>query len=512
MNDITKFLPLNTESQDLPSSVTTRSGVKFDPRKDVWSYRDNTHTICLDFLSLKISTEVIFSIKKTLIWYAENRSANHLMNMFDRFQHFSNSIKIKNIVNANDLINYRAILSNNNEWYLGSLSGFLKKWQKLGYAGVSDDAISLLKQLRIKGNIKGKAVLTMDLKEGPFSSMEFEAIYEANQSAYETGEITLEEFVLVWIFIALAPRPVQIASLKVCDVEFIQSKDGNTLYFLNLPQAKKREQLGRSVFAKKSLISQVGEKLLQQSNEVRNNYSKLINEESLAPLFPAKRSRRNEPKGYEFHQTAKSIRISLKNVLDRLKIISERTGKQLHITPTRFRRTLGTNLAKEGYGELIIAEVLGHSDTQNAGVYVQATPQIVERIDKAVSMQLAPLAQAFSGMIIKNESEATRAKDPSSRICDPRFDNKMKPMGNCGEFGFCGELAPIACYTCRKFEPWLDGPHEKVLDHLISERERLLETTDERIASINDRTILAVAEVVRRCDEIKNQMSNNSNG
>ena len=76
----------------------------------------------------------------------------------------------------------------------------------------------------------------------------------------------------------------------------------------------------------------------------------------------------------------------------------------------------------------------------------------------------------------------------------------MKPMGNCGKHGFCGFLAPIACYTCVNFQPWLDGPHEAVLDYLIGERDRLAAQTDLRIASVNDRTILAVAEVVRLCE------------
>ena len=78
-------------------------------------------------------------------------------------------------------------------------------------------------------------------------------------------------------------------------------------------------------------------------------------------------------------------------------------------------------------------------------------------------------------------------------------------MCSCGKYGFCGSLAPIACYTCRSFQPWLDGPHEAVLNLLISERDRLL-GVDARIASINDRTILAVAEVVRRCAELRNDM------
>lgn len=154
----------------------------------------------------------------------------------------------------------------------------------------------------------------------------------------------------------------------------------------------------------------------------------------------------------------------------------------------------------EGHGELIIAELLDHTDTQNVGVYIEARPEIVERIDRAMAMHLAPMAQAFAGMIIEDESQATRVGDPSSRVCDPRFSPSMKPMGSCGKHGFCGFLAPIACYTCVNFQPWLDGPHDVVLDYLLAERDRLTMRTDLRIASVNDRTILAVAEVVRLCE------------
>ena len=84
----------------------------------------------------------------------------------------------------------------------------------------------------------------------------------------------------------------------------------------------------------------------------------------------------------------------------------------------------------------------------------------------------------------------------------------MKPMGSCGKHGFCGFLAPIACYTCVNFQPWLDGPHEAVLAFLIRERDRLAQQTDLRIASINDRTILAVAEVVRQCEARRKEMVN----
>lgn len=92
------------------------------------------------------------------------------------------------------------------------------------------------------------------------------------------------------------------------------------------------------------------------------------------------------------------------------------------------------------------------------------------------------MAQAFKGKLIEGVSQATRGADPSSLIRSPRFDPAYKPMGSCGEFGFCNLMAPLSCYTCSNFEPWLDGPHEKVLDFLLSERERLSGRGDARIA------------------------------
>jgi len=152
---------------------------------------------------------------------------------------------------------------------------------------------------------------------------------------------------------------------------------------------------------------------------------------------------------------------------------------------------------------LIIAELLDHTDDQNARVYTENVPEHVTAIDEAVARQLAPIAQAFSGVLVDRESDALRGSDPTSRI---RTDGGAG-VGTCGMYGFCGALAPIACYTCKSFQPWLDGPHQEVLDGLLAERDRIQEITrDESIAAINDRTVIAVAEVVRRCTEREKEL------
>lgn len=491
---------------ELPVLARTRSGVEFDPRVDRWTYRDDTTTVNLDFSKWPVTDKFIVSAKLSLLWYAEHLSPAHLSNMHERLGHYLRVVCNGRIdplgeITSAELINYRSTLTNTTSWYLGSLSGLLKKWHSLGYLGVTADAAALLKQLRNQGNQKGAAVLTHDPIHGPYTDIELQSLQSSLDRAYAAGEADIEGYLLAYLFMLLGQRPVQYAALKIRDVGVAYAKDGTALYTIRVPRAKQRNQLSRAEFKDRILIPQVGELLVQYSKELLKTFHGLLADPLDGPLFPARRRRGNEPDGFEYHRTTQTIADLLERTLRRLSVMSERTGQLLHITAMRFRRTVATRAAMEGHGELIIAELLDHTDTQNVGVYIEARPEIVERIDRAMAMYLAPMAQAFAGVIIDNESLATRSEDPSSRVCDPRFARSMKPMGSCGKHGFCGFLAPIACYTCVSFQPWLDGNHEAVLDYLIGERDRLAAQTDLRIASVNDRTILAVAEVVSLCNE-----------
>ena len=496
---------------DLPKQARTRSGVLFDPRAERWSYRDSSDNVSLNFTKFRLVTDsLMVASKLSLLWYAENMSEGYVGALYGRLEHFLRIVTAGrdeplNEITSQDLINYRSVLSKRNSWHLGSLSTFLRKWHQLGYPGVTDDAVALLKQLRIQGCLKGEAVLTMDPNHGPFTDIEVQSIQSGLEKTFSNGSISLENYILANLYMLLGQRSVQYAALKVCDVGVSRTRDGAPLYTLRIPRAKQRGHLTRTEFKDRVLIPQIGELLVEHANQVHSEYADRFADPAEAPLFPSRRSSGNEPAGFKFHRTPGALSESLERTVNKLNVVSERTGQPINITATRFRRTVGTRAATEGHGELIIAELLDHSDTQNVGVYVEAVPGIVERIDRALAMQLAPLAQAFAGVLIEDESQATRASDPTSRICDPRFDASMKPMGNCGKYGFCGSLAPISCYTCSNFQPWLNGPHEAVLSALLSERERLLTSSDMRIASINDRTILAVAEVVRRCEEVRTE-------
>ncbi|WP_018973893.1 site-specific integrase [Rudaea cellulosilytica] len=514
---------MNFDRRELTTIVECASldGHKFDPHSDIWVLsRDKT--VKLGWMRGLLDTILEISARKILQMYATTYSAAHTANMADRFKHFALfsadiSSPVSRIMSAT-IISYRATLDSASEHYLGALSGFLKKWHELRLEGIDEDVISLLSSWRLKGNQKGLAVQIACPNDGPLSDLEYEALQDHLLSKFESGAIDLDVFTLVTLFMATGRRPAQIGDLRVKDFIVATASDGLQEYVLNVPRRKQRGVAWRSEFKPVSISSEIGlavHLLLEENRRRVDQAHPFIRDEVFRelPIFPdwgALNDGMTEMNtiafaGTEiFHRPTNELRSLTMKAIRALEITSERTGEFLTVYPTRLRRTLATRAAREGYGSLVIAELLDHSDDQNARVYTQNVPENVEAIDRAVAMQLAPLAQAFAGVLVENERDAVRGSDLASRVRTRRGEC----AGTCGHFGFCGALAPIACYTCRFFQPWLDGPHEEVLAQLIADRDRMREiTNDPTIASINDRTIFAVAEVIRRCelrrDEIK---------
>lgn len=453
--------------------------------------------------------QIYLSLLHVLAFFAKTSSPSHVQNMFYRFKHYVESTLEQPVFSVESLVSYRSQLDKKTEWYLGALRVLIRKWVDLGYAGVPDNAISILDKWRIKGNEKGRAVQSMCPESGPLTDIEMEALVAAIVTAYSQNKLTLIDTCYSLTVVTTGRRPIQITALKVKDL----SPKGER-HAINFPRGKQRNQGWRTSFKKFYVLEDLWLLLQQQGAAVKQAFAEKLKAEvpmdlvSELPLFPVidaidlQSDLMEQLSVDRLHAPSDSVGEAMNRIEKVLKVISERTGMPIHLNPTRFRYTLGTNLAREGKGEYVIAEALDHSDTQNSGVYVRNIPEIVERIDKAVAMQLAPIAQAFQGVLVASERDARRGDDPGSRV-----SNGSANLGTCGSYGFCSALAPAACYTCNHFQPWLYGPHESVLDSLIQERDKILEETgDRKIASVNDRLILAVSDVVYRCQVVKNEV------
>lgn len=209
---------------------------------------------------------------------------------------------------------------------------------------------------------------------------------------------------------------------------------------------------------------------------------------------------------YAMHMAPEEIAAMLKRAVDKLGVISHRTGKPLHVNPRRFRRTFATRAAEEGASPVELAIMLDHTDLQNVGVYFETRSSQVTRLDAALAMTLGPIADAFMGRVVDGEANAVNGDNPAKRIpwyrrVPGRVPERAGNLGTCGS-GPCSLFAPVSCYTCDKFQPWRAGPHREMLDWLCTERDRKeKEGLDPQIVKIHDATIMAVAEVVRRCDD-----------
>ena len=509
---------IKIKSQPNPPFTISREGFEFELSELSWRL-SRDRVLSLSWIGNELEDQLLDSYLKVLLFYAESYSASHTVNLNNHFRRFIQFCAKKNkpiaLITSAQVISYRSSLSAKHEYYLGVLSGFYKRWVDLGYAGISPDTLTALSEIRLKGNEKGKAIQISCPYEGALSDLEYERLYQELTDAFEMDKVNLEAYTLIMLCIATGRRPVQLGDLKICDFTEVAASDGQRIFLLRIPRCKQRGTLWREKFRDYALTPELGVLLKSHIHSIEIKFRKKVKNsigtKNLA-IFPywkqvnsncslKGKELESAVQGEMFHRRSSHISGLLKITIKNLNIYSERTGKLLDVFPLRLRRTLATRAAREGYGVLTIAELLDHSDTQSAVVYTQNVPEHVDAINRAVAEQLAPIAQAFAGVLIDHEREAKRGNDLSSRV---RSDSSGDGVGSCGHYGFCNALAPIACYTCRNFQPWLDAPHEEVLEGLLARREDIIKkTNDLTMAAVNDRVIFAVTEVIQLCKKRK---------
>lgn len=439
--------------------------------------------------------------------YAQEMSAHHTNNMLFMFKQlikFSNG----NDITTDCILNWRASLTRENEWYLGSMKGFLIAWHQRGYFGVSSDSVKLLKTFRIKGNKKGKAVANHCPYNGPLTNNELLSLASELNELWKENKISFDCYAYINIIMMTARRPLQIKQLKLCDL----IKDGNN-YYISIPRIKQRNLGFRGSFKKLAviedlylIIKNLGE---AQARKIEKKLGCTLSSEQkrLVPIFLDNKAlseiiKENITSYLAYDALHVSIDYMQKLMGEFSKAhqaISERTGEIINMNARRFRHTRGTNLGRKGVGAAIVAELLDHSDTQNVKVYTENTADTVQHIDRVMGAEMGKLAKAFTGKIISSLSESERGYDPESLITN----NGSDTVGACGINDFC-MLGYEQCYLCSKFRPLIGGSHQQILDKLYKEKEERLKTSKcIDYANSKDRIILAVEYVVQACNQMK---------
>jgi integrase len=495
----------------------SKNGYWFEEDDSVWQLRKGVK-VYVGAVRALLDSESSRGFTATLVHYASTLSADHTANMAKGIRTILDTTASSSIT-VTTLINFRATLTHATEYRLGAVSGFICAWHDLGYPGIDDDVVDLLESWTLRGNDKGDAIKRLDPAQGPLTDNELMAFNESATSAFEKDQISITDLSIALLTSNTGRRPIQVTHTKICDLDGTRkNKHGDPMYVINIPRAKQQGEGFRESFTAFAMshelwaVLNAQRKICIASVETILGYELQEADRSKLPLFPdldafyhvnSLAELRQLLQTDYLHLKSETITDILQKVVLKSECYSERTGEILELTARRFRYTIGTRAAREGCGKMIIAELLDHADTQNVDVYTANTPEFAAKLDEKLGFLMAPYARAFMGIVVDKEQDAKRGDDLSSRI-----RHNGAGAGTCGTYGYCGANAPIPCYTCTNFQPWLDGPHEKVYQDLLNDRQRVYEITkDEAVTAALDRTIYAVAQVILRCKARREELA-----
>ena len=506
-----------TADKNFPSQGTLidLSGQRVDASDWVWQISSPGMQISLDWSDLKIECSTILAA--TVAYVADlirHRSFDTVRNTFTnlkllrRSASFANADRHRSIIPFEFFIEIRDTLSHDTNYRLHYLRQWYRYCCDLGAASFCEEVAFLLEQKVVGGNKKGQAVLSLDPEEGPLNDLEITALLNGLRAARETGSLDTGELAALWLCVALGGNPLQFALLREEDVTVLE-EDGQRFVQIRVPRIKKRSESHRSEFRQRKLTAEIGQVVLDLMDESRRAREQASWSDPLHAfaLFPRADARSDGDPEYARHLYAREFAALVRRAVQRLNVISPRTGRILAATPRRLRYTYATRLVREGVSKRELADLLDHTDLQNVQVYFDIKSDIVVSLDAAMAMSLGPIAQAFLGKVVRGEHEATRGEDPSSRIrVADKANARTEAVGTCGQYSFCGLLAPVACYTCVHFQPWVDGPHHVLLGELLDLRGKRAEAgQDGRMIAMYDATILAIGDVISRIEGARAQ-------
>lgn len=163
--------------------------------------------------------------------------------------------------------------------------------------------------------------------------------------------------------------------------------------------------------------------------------------------------------------------VRLHDWIAKVGIISPRTGKPMHVTPTRLRHTVATQLVRKGWSKEDIQEFLEHLSDSSVLAYIDAVGNdlapALERSDRALGGLFTTLTNTFQGKIVTRP--AGRVEKP---ILVPSASNKAI-IGQCGLTGNCAKSPFAACLGgCAHFLFFRDADVAAARAYIHGEHER----------------------------------------
>lgn len=399
-------------------------------------------------------------------------------------EHFTHSIlaAYKNHLEGDDGPGYSASLSLVRIFYRWGVESRLP--------GFDREVAGRIDELPFTNAPRGELVRAVDPKQGAFTLAEQKAILDV------LGQLTwgtVEERALVKLCFYFGLRPVQIGMLQRRHlVKYVSPH--NVTYLLFVPRVKKgvaTEETRPHNIPPELGLGQLLEGL--HSPDVPDDRC----------LFPSLEGLSGKEAKINHMLKAWAHKRGPRPLRTRRILTAEGSPDLLPINPYRFRRTMATNMARQGATDAAIAIELDDDDERMAFVYTENIEQLVDVLgDTLDTGEYFDILGGWFGRFATEEDESLPVVRAVS-VDGPRLEGLLDlgGMGRCGAGALCNDLWPMRCYRCNDFGAEPDGPHEAMLAHvdevIAAERTEGSSRMAEVYKSSRDRIAIAV-EAQRR--------------
>lgn len=491
--------------------VTNRLGYKvelFDEMgefKSLVSLPDDTNQVVkLDFVNI---SELSVELKEQLKGFYTYLLPRYLPNTI---RHFHNAI----ICFAENVVNGKTIdeaiscaVMTNPAKFVTPLKSLVRYLILSEFAELSFDKAEEI--LRLEGYTSNKnaylTLFTMDEELGPFTREELRVLNEA----LKNEEIYIADRLIFALCIQFGLRPIQLSLLK--EKDFIEDAELGLCY-LNVPRIKQKGgPFRREKFTKRIIDDELAALIKRVIASNHNSYDGLSIMEP--PLFfrkaiVTKKGVRGAVKfveNFEFnkgyyscvnseyydteakesylhHLRPRNFFFRMQNVTSYLPL-SPRTGKPFHLTPYRFRYTVGSNAVMEGMIEEEVADLLDHCSTLCVKHYFRYTREMWELLENATAKRTEQ--QHFT-------AAWNREEDLSGNIYGKEVIelHAFTAIGKCQKEAACYLEPAVACYSCDKFCPNKEkSSHKNALISLTDRKQTLADSTSTSLSKQIDEAI-----------------------
>lgn len=329
--------------------------------------------------------------------------------------------------------------------------------------------------------------------ERPFKLTEIRRILAAVDDLYIAKEFTPQDNLLWRLIVSEALRPSQLRLLQLGDVTF-GSVNAETLprAILRVPIVKQSGTSARDYMIEVRLSESISCAMQQHLLFIKDRFGKIP-----APSYPLFCV--TEQYGRTEKLKVKSIDITSRISKTRARIARHVGDLGDHeLFTRRFKHTKLTHLAVLGATIGVLARAGYQTSTISLRHYTNLTDEAFAEYETLMSATHDDIFNAFRGRVI-HPSEVTNP-DPSHSIVSPNLENTL---GACAADP-CSAFAPIACYSCPRFEAFTDGAHGIVLDFLLA-RQKIAKSIELPAETVERDThlISAVKHVIHEIEKRK---------